>query len=195
MKFDRLSLISIIATAIFVLLLLVFSQDVTLAGDGEVPGTPFQYLQEQIDNLHQQINDIQTNIVKAYVTKNFIAEILPGDYVDVLELNLPEGFFINTVIMQASYRNDDGTFDPIKHSFLSCEVEDAVGTPVSGSFGGVVIGTETHAKTFELELTEQMDIMIKCEVFAEENGQKVTINNIVWTAIKVDELDRQNIGE
>jgi len=60
MNLNRLAIISLTTAIIFVLPLFAVAQN----------GKPFQALQEQIDDLQQQLEAVQTGPVKAYVTKN-----------------------------------------------------------------------------------------------------------------------------
>ena len=54
---------SVVTTAILILIMgTAYSGDVKLTTEGNVPGKPFDYLQQQIDDLQQQIDDLQQQI-------------------------------------------------------------------------------------------------------------------------------------
>ena len=162
-------------------------------------GVPFETLQQQIDDLQQQINDMQTGTVSAYVKKSNVGYILPGEEnaVDVLTLSLPAGIFINTITISANWYPDE-SYEPDSYTDLYCEFVDTDGNSVTGDpVGEMVNGTDIVAKTLELEPHEPMVVILSCwhRPRIGDEGQRIRMGNAVWTAIKVDEVDRQNIPQ
>jgi hypothetical protein len=188
-------MIAALVFLVFTWPIIAVGEDVVLTSDGKVPGKPFQALQQQIDELQQQIDDIHVGIVKAYVTKNGDIELAPDEKVDVMTLSLPEGKYINTITIGAGYPppwQDDSS-----SSFLECAFVDSQGFPVTGDLvGGNVFGLNSFAITLELEfsLPDTNDVVLQCK--SDPLGDmeyNMTIYHTEWTAIKVSEIERQNI--
>jgi len=187
MKLNRLAIISLTAAIIFVLPLFAVAQN----------GKPFQALQEQIDDLQQQLEAVQTGPVKAYVTKNGAIDLTPNIDHSVMTLTLPEGKYIYTITIQASYYPND-LYNPLSQTFLECSfLYDNEPSGLGHHVGGGVNGTDTHALTTEDEITpmfgDEVEVTLVCEHEPFDTGETMTINSAVWTAIKVGEIDRQNI--
>lgn len=99
MNYNRVTIISILVTAIFVMPLFSFAAEET------VPGAPFQALQEQIDELWQHINNMPTGEVKAYSGKQIMnfPPLYLNQPANVITLDLPKGNYISTTTVNAAY--------------------------------------------------------------------------------------------
>ncbi|MHC4215717.1 MAG: hypothetical protein ACYSWP_20400 [Planctomycetota bacterium] len=159
-------------------------------------GNPFEVLQQQIDDLQQQINDLQTGTVSAYVKKSNVGYISSGEEnaVDVLTLSLPAGIFINTITLNANWYPNH-MYEHDSFTDLYCEFVDPDGNSVTGdTVEEMVNGHDILAKTVELTPHEPMVVILSCwhRPRLGDEEQLIRMGNAVWTAIKVDELDRQN---
>jgi hypothetical protein len=184
MKSNKLSVIFIFACAVFVSPFFAFAQD-------SVNGLPFQALQEQIEALQEQVEALQTGPVKAYVTKNGAINLDPNTDYQIMTLTLPEGLYIYTITITASYSLDSQTF--LICSFLYEGEPSTMGHTI----GGQVNGMDTHALTTEDEIYHviggETEVTLTCSHDPWDSGENMDINTAVWTAIKVGELERQNI--
>ena len=186
MNYKSITIISIIVTAIFVMPLFSFAW----------PGRPFQVLQNQIDDLQQQINDIQTGSVKAYTNSSHLNLFPQDEERDIITLSLPEGEFIMTIVMGATFFHG-GLYDADYHTYLHCDFVDEEGEKVTGyGFGGGVVGHESLASNIPLTLFEATDITLRCSHncgYDDPTPNDPMSFSIVWTAIEVDEMDNQII--
>lgn len=163
-------------------------------------GQPFEVLQEQIDTLKQQLEALQTGPVKAYVTKKgtaFPTNLSPETDYHVMTLNLPEGMFIYTITITASYY-PYGLYDYTSQTFLDCSFLYDMEQPLLGHhIGGGINGTDTLAITMEDEILpmqgNETEITLSCIHTPFDTDATMTINSAIWTAIKVGELEIQNI--
>lgn len=147
---------------------------------------------------------IQAGLGKAYVTKNNasnLTDLNPNTDYTVMTLKLPEGKYIYNITIAASYSRPPN-FDPNNHTYLSCQFlydnEPKPGVMLSGMVNGDV----THALTTEDELPSNplgengaTDVSLVCKhtPYSPPAPQTMTIGSAAWTAIKVGDLDRQNI--
>ena len=137
----------------------------------------------------------------AYVTKNSLGDLAPHTDYTVMTLSLPEGKYIYNITIGASYSRPPN-FDPYIQTYLDCRfLYDNEPRP-GNHLGGMVNGDVTHALTTEDELPWNeydengvTDVSLVCNhtPFGPPAPQTMTIGGAVWTAIKVGELDRQNI--
>lgn len=189
MNYKSVTIISIIVAAIFVLPLFSFAEDET------VPGVPFQKLQEQIDDLQEQIDAVQTGPIKAYVGKQMMnfPPLGPDEIASVITLELPIGKYINTITISAAYfGGEGGTFSASDPGHLSCWFVDDENNEITGHLiAGNIIGVDTIALTMELELWEKTTAILKCQNVELWTSADMAICQAIWTAIKVGELDNQ----
>ena len=192
MNYNRLAIIFIVVTAIFVMPLLNLAHDAAFADDTTVPGKPFKVLQDQIDDLQQQINNMPTGKVKAYSARSHYTNMPQSeDRIPVITLSLPEGKFIMTITMLATFFHE-GIYNANYQTFVDCVCVDQYGAEIQGcGISGGVTGIETLAVTFEQPLFETTNVITLCCKHGSWSDDPMTINGLTWTAIKVDELDIQ----
>ena len=161
-------------------------------------GVPFEALQRQIDDLQQQINDIQiqNSYTKAYTNSSHLNQFPQDKEMKIISLSLPEGKFIMTIVMGATFFHD-GLYNSDYQTYLGCDFVDENDNLVTGyKFGGGVTGAETLANTIPLTLYEATNITLNC---SHSCGYDDPVPNdpmsfsIVWTAIEVDEIENQVI--
>ena len=191
MNYKSVTIISIIATVIFVMPLFSF------AGDETVPGTPFQVLQGQIDDLQQQINEIPPgSMCAAYSTTHLIQKIIGHAefYQDVvvMSITLPEGDYVSTISLGVQYQAAGHGFWPQCWAFLDSSIRDFNTMDIIGSasVGGNVVGTLPRSGTNMLRLWEETNVAltikvdcIYCDDFPET---PLNILSGSWTLIKVE---------
>jgi hypothetical protein len=134
----------------------------------------------------------EPGVSKGFATSFGDIDIFPNDEPQpVMELTLPEGDYISTITIHASYYID-GYYPKDEHAYIDCYSEKDDGAPVAGDFGTTLQGQETTSLTFPISLDEDGEVITYCEVgHISEDTQKITINRGNWTAIQVDTLDRQ----
>ena len=180
MNYKSVTIISIIVTAIFVMPLFSFAADET------VLGTPFQALQEQIDDLQQQINDLQQGCIPAAYSTNANLTVLTEEPVIVMQIPLPKGNYVSNISLGAKYGNTG--FDSGCWAYLNCQIVDGVThSPIAGGVGGNVVGIMTHSSTEILTLNEDTTVALEC---SEESPLCWYDTNIEvsgsWTFIEVE---------
>ena len=129
--------------------------DVALTQDVEVPGKPFEYLQQQIDYLQQQIDDLEQGCIPAaYSAHGFVEDVTDaeGKFSVVMEKQLPPGHYVSNISLGAQYQAENHGWWHECWAFLECQIE-VNGLPLSvGGIGGNVVGITTHSSTEVLEL-------------------------------------------
>ncbi len=190
MNYKSVTIISIIVTAIFVMPLFSF------AGDETVPGTPFQVLQKQIDDLQEQINDIPPgSMCAAYSTTHLIEKIIEStefyEDVVVMSITLPEGDYVSTISLGVQYQAEGHGFWPECWAFLDSSVINLNTLEMIGSasVGGNVVGTLPRSGTNMLRLWEETTVALTikvdciwCQAFPDT---PLNILSGSWTLIKV----------
>jgi hypothetical protein len=182
MNLNKLSILSIVAVLVFVFPVFAVSQE----------GEPFKALQEQIDELRQQINNIQGYPIKAYSARSHYDNMPQSEeWVPVITLSLPEGDFIMTITMMATFFHD-GSYNSDYQTFVDCICVDQDEEEIQGcGLAGGVTGAENLAVTFEQPLFEETNVTTLYCRHSSWSDDPMTIHGLQWTAIKVDELDIQ----
>lgn len=140
-------------------------------------------------------------VSQAYVTgkgDTHLTEEHTESWVDVMTLNLPQGFFISNVVMQADlHYGDTDAFD----SFLDCDYEaiDPEGNRYdfqSVRIGGSITptgGRGNFASTFHFNLYEPTQLIVTCQPwFSQPGTAEIVIGSSFWTVIQVDNIDIQD---
>lgn len=189
MNLNKLFIISIISCAAICLSLPAVAGDINLNPDGTVPGKPFEYLQQQINDLQDQIDNIQAGIVKAYFTSD--GDIIidaEGVFVKVLGLELPRGAYVsNMTLSVASMPRSD-------NSFLDCRfINEDTNSQITGGFGLVVNHPQQLAHTWSFNVfADSANIALYCRAWGFEDWEISTIHHAEWSVIEVDEIDNQS---
>jgi len=193
---------------VFVFSLSIFANaDVALSGDGRVPGAPFAYLQQQIDDLKEQIYNLPTGEVKAIAGKqmpNFPPLEKGEPPLNVITLDLPAGDYVSTTTVNAVYfggpwmetpEYTGWTYSADNPGVLSCKFVDDNGNQLTGhGVGGNVIGQTTLSLTMELHVWNDTIAILQCEnttPWGNYGIHEIGIGQANWTLIKVDYLDEQ----
>jgi hypothetical protein len=160
MSYNKITIISIILTAIFVMPLFSFAEDET------VPGMPFQVLQKQIDDLRS------ISMQATYSTR--LPEVIeipapdpnepPPDPVIVMPIDLPAGHYVSTISLSLQYGNTG--FDANCWAYYGCYIINFnTGVPFPNmGVGGNVAGILPHSGTDILELGTDTTVALSCEV-------------------------------
>jgi hypothetical protein len=189
--------VAIISVGLFAWPALVLGGDLTLTSDGKVPGKPFEFLQQQINALQQQIDEFEAGTVKLYENKKDLAlpDLEPNTPTAVVTIDLAAGVYLTTVTIGAVYwGSPEGYYDAARPGWLDCWFEDSEGTQITGHhFGGNVIGMQTHSITMSLVLESDTTAKVMCSNeslwFTPVNN--MGISNAIWTAMEVDEFYNQ----
>ena len=186
MSYNRVTIISIIVTAIFAMPLFSFAED------GNVHGVPFQVLQDQIDDLQQQINDLQQgSMCAAYSAHAYGMEIIEDPTI-VMSIDLPAGDYVSNISLGLQYQAESHGFWAECWAYFGCQTRDAATSdPIPGiGIGANVVGIMTHSNTGLLELAEPTNVAFECSLETVWcPGYPDTPLNLMsanWTLIKVD---------